>query len=91
MELFNLLFTYTVFGIMGFFIAKKFRQPNNFVHWIVIILLILIFSFVGIQTRVISIFSFVIYLNSCIAGLGLGIITRFIYRQINRRSAIDVK
>jgi len=91
MELFNLLFTYTVFGIIGFIIAKKFRQPSSFIHWVMLILLLLILDFVGIQTRIISILQFAIYLNNALVGLGIGIVSRFIYRQFNHKSAIDVK
>jgi len=91
MELFNLLFTYIVFGIIGFIIAQKLKQPTSFLHWTLAILLFLISNFVGIDTRVISIFQFTIYLNNSLVGLGIGIITRLIYRQINRKTAVDVK
>ncbi len=91
MELFNLLFTYTVFGIIGFIVAKKFRQPTSFLHWAAVILLFLISNYIGINTRIISISQFAIFLNNILVGLGIGIITRFIYRQFNRKSAVDVK
>lgn len=91
MELFNLLFTYTVFGIIGFVIAKKFRQPTSFLHWTLAILLFLISNFVGIDTRVISIFQFTIYLNNSLVGLGIGILSRFFYRQFNPKHIAEVK
>jgi hypothetical protein len=91
MELFNLLFTYIVFGIIGFIIAQKLKQPTSFLHWTLAILLFLISNFVGIDTRVISIFQFTIYLNNSLVGLGIGILSRFIYRRFNHKSAIDVK
>ena len=91
MELFNVLFTYTSFGIIGFFIAKKFKQPSSFIDWVMLIFLFLLLSFVGIQTLIISILQFTIYLNNALVGLGIGIVSRFIYRRFNHKSAIDVK
>jgi len=91
MEIFNLLFSYTVFGIIGFIISKKLKQPASFLHWAAIILLFLFSNFVGVDTRIISIFQFTIYLNNSLVGLGIGILLRFIYRQFNRKSAAEVK
>jgi hypothetical protein len=90
-ELFNVLFTYTVFGIMGFFIAKKIKQPSSVIHWVMLISLFLLLSFVGTQTRIISILQFTIYLNLSLVGLGIGILLRFFYRQFNPKSAAEVK
>ncbi len=86
MELLTVMLTYAGFGIAGFVISKKFRQPTAILHWAFIILLFVILSFVGRQTRVISVFQFVIYLSTCLVGLGIGVLTRFIYRRYKHKS-----
>jgi hypothetical protein len=85
MNLLAIFVAYSIFIPIGFSISKKFWQPNYRTFSIVLLAALIILSIVG--ARVVSIFDFVIYLQSCVEGIVIGILVRLLYRVYEQKLA----
>lgn len=77
-----------LFSLIGFNL-KSFSKPNPSIGRLVVLLLILpVVSYVGVDAKLISLFDHSIYLNNCLQGLVLGIIARIIFNILLMKKVI---
>ncbi|HLP81878.1 MAG TPA: hypothetical protein VK141_07805 [Nitrosomonas sp.] len=77
---------YIVLGYCAFLMAKKFK-PASLTRLLVVVIFILVAEQIGKHIRLISIFDFIVYLNNCLAALGMGVLVKFIL-QVSGRNRI---
>ncbi|MFA7420084.1 MAG: hypothetical protein WCZ90_10405 [Melioribacteraceae bacterium] len=83
------MLTMLLFGLIGFNL-KSFSKPNPSIGRFVVLLLILpIVTYVGVDTKLISIFEHSVYINNCLQGLVLGAIARMIFNFLKIKNAIQ--
>lgn len=76
-----LIFTYLVFGTVGFFACRRIKQPAG-AHTVVLVIIAAFFArWVGISIRLVSVFGFSIYLNWVLQALLLGVLLSLLIRR----------
>ena len=80
------LLTTIVFGYVGFKLSKQFSPPKNVIAWIILILVVLLSSYIGVNAKLVAVDEFGLYLNSLLLGSGFGLILGFINKLIKMQS-----
>jgi hypothetical protein len=83
----NRLLTLAVFGIAGFLLARLFRLPVPFRTRLLLAVAAIVGCFVGVETRLVSIFGVAILLNWAIASSCLGMLVGLLVRGLAANSA----
>jgi hypothetical protein len=73
------LFTYVVFGWIGYLWGKRFAAPTKTVQW-VLWLIILVLADKILQMQLVNIFGFIIDSGSVLQALVAGIVINFVFR-----------
>ncbi len=77
-----LVFTYLVFGFLGFRLSKKFKRPVTLLTWIALIIATVLAMFVMPNAIFIGVFEFQILINHSLQAIGVGIIIGLATREI---------
>lgn len=78
-----------LFGLIWFNL-KIFSKPNPSIGRFLVLLLILpAVTYVGVDTKLISLSEHSVYLNNCLQGLVLGAIARMIFNFLKLKKAIQ--
>ena len=80
------LFTYLVFGWLGYVLAKRLSLPTRTMDW-VMWMLALVLSGWFIHFQVVNIFGFVISSQHLLQGLVVGILINFVFRSTRPSSS----
>ena len=81
-NLLSILFTFAAFGVMGFYLSRKFPRPISVQIWIILALGTIASQWIAPGARLVSIFEFQISINYSLQALGAGIIAGLVYREI---------
>jgi hypothetical protein len=82
----SLLISYFIFISLGYYFSGRFEKPFSAAKWILIITATIVAGWIGIGT-VVDIFNFIIKLNWCLQGFGIGFIIG-ILKNKNRSKVI---
>jgi len=74
MTLTSHVITICLCGCAGVFLAGRFRLPVPWHTWVLLVLAVVVGSFVGVSTHVVSVLGFGIRLNVAIASCSVGIL-----------------
>jgi len=85
LEIISLIFTYLVFGAIGFRLANRFRRPIAVPTWLTVVGLTLASGFVMIGGVLIGIDGFKIHINTSLQALGIGILLGLAARELKLR------
>lgn len=77
----SLLISYSIFISLGYYFSGRFEKPFSAAKWILIITATIVSGWIGIGT-VVDIFNFIIQLNWCLQGLGIGFIVGLLKNMI---------
>jgi hypothetical protein len=77
--------TLLVFAACGVVIARRFKQPVALLTWVALVVGIVVASYVGTHTRLLSVFGFDVYLNRALQSLGIGIVVGLLIRMAMAR------
>jgi uncharacterized membrane protein len=75
------LLTLVLFAFIGFKVSGKLRPPKNFWGWTLLVAATILSFTIGTNIELIGVDFFGIYLNSLLAGTGLGLIIGFVVRS----------
>jgi len=82
LDIASLAFTWSVFGGLGYFFAKRFKQPVSIVIWVLIILATAFAVLLGTSAKLISVFGFEVFLNWSLRAFGIGLIIGLLVRLL---------
>jgi hypothetical protein len=71
--LFSIILTYSVFIYLGFRFSNKIKKPVTTSTFILILIATFFVGWVMVST-IINVFNFIVQLNWCLQGFGIGII-----------------
>jgi len=74
LETFSFVFTWLLFGGLGYFSSKRFKQPIAIFTWVLIVAATFLASFFSVTAKLISIFGFQVYVNWALRAFGVGLI-----------------
>jgi hypothetical protein len=86
LQVFSLVFTYLVFGFVGFRLSRRFKTPVTFVTWIELVIATILAMYVMPNAMLIRIFDFEILINHALQAIGVGIIIGLATREIRLRA-----
>jgi hypothetical protein len=81
LEMFSRLLTLVIFGFIGFGTSGKFPAPRNFLAWTLLVAATVLSLFILPQVELIGIDSAGFYVNTLLAGTGLGLIIGFLVKR----------
>ncbi|HYK88070.1 MAG TPA: hypothetical protein VE398_04840 [Acidobacteriota bacterium] len=85
-ELTALSVTYAASGTCGYLAGSRVRRPVRALTLVPLIIATAVAGYVGISTRLISVFGFNIYLNWALQAFGLGMLVNLLIRRDALRS-----
>jgi hypothetical protein len=85
LQIFALVFTYLVFGYVGYRISRKFKRPVTVLTWIGVILATILAMYVMPHALLIGLFEFEILISNALQAIGLGIIIGLVTREMRLR------
>lgn len=80
MELLSIPLTIVSFSVLGFYLQSGYKLPPKTISFVFLICGFIVVSFIGVDTRLISIMHFSVFLNNCLQGLVLGVFARVLYK-----------
>ena len=80
------LVTLCVFGSIGLFVARRVKIPAPVWTWVLLVIGVLVGSFTGVHTRLLSIFGVALLLNWAIPSFCLGVLLGLLLRSRARHS-----
>ena len=81
MALFSSVIGFLFSVIAGIFVARRLSVPSRTYVWLLLLFLFVIVGKVGINTKIISINEFSIFLNYTLQGILFGVIVGFLFRK----------
>jgi hypothetical protein len=82
LQIFSLVFTYLVFGFLGFRLSRRFKTPVTLLTWIELVVATILAMYVMPNAILIGIFEFKILINNALQAIGVGIIIGLATREI---------
>lgn len=82
MELLSIVVTIVSFSVVGFFLHSGNKLPPKTISFVLLVCGFIVVSFIGVNTRLISVMQFSVFLNNCLQGLVLGVFARVLYKII---------
>jgi hypothetical protein len=82
LQIFSLVFTYLVFGFLGYRLSRKFKRPVTLLTWIELIIATVLAMYVMPNAILIRMFDFEILINHALQAIGVGIIIGLATREI---------
>jgi hypothetical protein len=73
-DMYSRLLTFAISMMIGFDLSKSMPRPKSINSWLVIILLVIIAGYIGMDVKLISIFGYTLFLNEAILGLSSGLV-----------------
>ena len=70
-----------VFAVLGWLAFRKSAAPRKWWIWLLLLTATLLAGQVGVDSRIISISGFEVYLNDCLQGLGFGVLAGLLIRN----------
>jgi uncharacterized membrane protein YbhN (UPF0104 family) len=77
-----IIFTYVVFGYLGYSISKRFRRPVSLATWLVVVFVTFFASFFAPSAILIGGGEFIVHINEALQAIGVGIIIGLATREI---------
>jgi len=74
------LITFAVFVVLGIDVSKTMPKPKTVYSWVVLVSVMLLLAYVGIQVKLVSVFGYTFYINEAVIGLTSGLIVGFVLR-----------
>ena len=82
LQIVALIFTYLVFGFVGYRLSRKFKSPVTLLTWIAVVLAtVLAMNFMP-NAILIGVFEFQIMINNALQSIGIGIIIGLATREM---------
>ncbi len=82
--------TFLIFGGLGAVLSARLALPVRLMTWILLVIGILVGAYVGVGTRLVSVFGVAIHVNwaiqSFLIGMALALIARTVARRRLRKS-----
>lgn len=82
LQIFSLIFTYLVFGFLGYRLSSRFKTPVTLLTWIELIVATVLAMYVMPNAILIRVFEFEILINKALQAIGVGIIIGLATRKI---------
>ncbi len=86
-DTYSRLLTFAISLMIGFDLSKSMPRPKSINNWLVIILLVIIAGYVGIDVKLISAFEYTLFLNEAILGLSSGLVLGLVLRMLPKFKA----
>ena len=83
----SIIFTYVIFGFVGYRISGRFRRPVSLATWLVIVFLTFFASFFAPSAILIGGGKFIVHINEALQAIGVGIIIGLATREIRMKPA----
>ena len=80
-DTYSRLLTFAISMMIGFDLSKSMPRPKSFYGWLVIILLVIVAGYIGMDVRLISVFGYTLFLNETILGLSSGLVVGLVLRM----------
>jgi hypothetical protein len=81
-EVIALIFTYALFGGIGYLLSRQFKRPLTVNVWAILAFLTIFSQWVMVSAMVVGIWEFKMYLNYCLQGIFGGILSGLSIRTI---------
>lgn len=86
LQIFSLVFTYLVFGFIGYRLSGKFKRPVTLLTWIGLVLATLIAMYVLPTVVLFRFFDFEIPTNTALQAIGVGMIIGLATRELRLKT-----
>jgi uncharacterized membrane protein YhaH (DUF805 family) len=73
-EVMSRLVTGVVFFGAGYLLSRRFHPPQRNIVWAVLILVVFMASYIGVNTILLSIFGLAIYVDTLLEAIGFGLV-----------------
>ena len=75
------IFTFAIFAVVGYLLARKIPEPKQGFVWIIWLTILVIAGYIGVSTRLVSIGEFSFYLNNSLQGLLFGLLASWLMKR----------
>jgi surface polysaccharide O-acyltransferase-like enzyme len=75
------IIAFLLFAIIGYFLAKKLPEPKRGFTWIICLGILVISGYIGVNTRLIDISGFTLFLNNSLQGFVFGILSGWLMKR----------
>jgi len=82
LQILSLIFTYLVFGYLGYRLSGKFKRPVSLVTWFVLVIATLLAMYTMPRAILVGAFEFRVLINHALQAVGVGIIIGLATREI---------
>ena len=74
LEVISRLVSGAIFFGAGYLLTSRVHPPKRYFVWAVVILVVFMASYIGVNTTLLSIFGLAIYVDTVLEGLGFGLV-----------------
>ncbi len=86
-DMLSQLLTLVVFGSIGSLIAPRLKMPVPIRTWVLLVIAVIVGSFVGVDTWMVSVYGVGLLLNWAIVSFCLGVLLRLMVRTFAQRGS----
>ncbi|MBW6474813.1 MAG: hypothetical protein K0B14_16920 [Anaerolineaceae bacterium] len=75
------IIAFLVFAIIGYLLAKKLPEPKRGFTWVICLGILVIAGNIGVNTRLIDISGFTLFLNNSLQGFVFGVLSGWLMKR----------